>query len=52
MDAFPSPFQFKRYFSTKNSAMLLVNKSNSDYEALAQKMIEMFTDLYDELEPL
>ena len=52
MDVFLSPSLFKRYFSTKNSAMLLVNKQNNDYEALAKKMIEMFTDLYHDLEPL
>lgn len=52
MDEFLNPLSFKRFFSIKNSAMLLVNTANTDYDLLAEKMIVMFTDLYYELEPI
>jgi hypothetical protein len=50
MDVFLNPEKFERYFSTKNSAVLLVNNINENVPALAIAMIEMFMEIYDELE--
>ncbi len=52
MDAFLNPEIFKRFFSTKNSAVLLVNNKNTDYDSHADKIIVMFTDLYNELDDI
>ncbi|WP_153796219.1 hypothetical protein [Foetidibacter luteolus] len=49
MDIYLSPYEFKRYFSEKNSAVLLVNLENEDIEERATCIIDMFVELYDDL---
>ena len=50
MDVFLNPEKFKRYFSARNSAVLLVNTANDNVPQLAVSMISMFMEIYDELE--
>ena len=50
MDIFLNPYKFKRYFSKKNSAVLLMNLENEDVEERASCIIDMFVELYNELD--